>query len=508
MELVSVFLLCCTGWLTAGSLIWPVVLPLAGGLLALLWPRRSGGIALGSLAAAVVASAWVLWRVATGGTLIYALGGWQPGLGIALRADAPAALLLLMSALVALAATVYAGGYFGAGPQRERFWPLWLLLVAALHALLLSADLFNLYVTLELLGLSAVALTALGGGVEALRAALRYLTVGLLGSLAFLAGVTLTYAAYGTLDMPTLAPAVRVDPPTWTALTLMSAGLLLKCALFPLHFWLPPAHANAPAPVSAALSALVVKAAFYLLLRLWLDLFGPVVNQPAAWLLGWLGAAAVLWGSWNALWAPRLKLLAAYSTVAQLGYLFLFFPLIAALPPGAARDAAFGALLLLALTHGFAKSGLFLAAGVIQQRAGHDRIAALGGTARALPLTTFTLALAGVALIGLPPSGTFLAKWLLMAAAVDAGAWYWVLVVTAGSLLAAAYVFRLLGHAFSAGEGVERKLVTGRTELPALALTLVATLALGLAAAPLWDLLDPSGPPFLQMSQILQALFA
>jgi len=90
---------------------------------------------------------------------------------------------------------------------------------------------------------------------------------------------------------------------------------------------------------------------------------------------------------------------------------------------------------------------------VIQQRAGHDRIAELGGTARALPLTTFSLALAGVALIGLPPSGTFLAKWLLMATALDAGAWYWVLVVAVGSLLAAAYVFRLLGHVFSAGEG-------------------------------------------------------
>ncbi len=115
----------------------------------------------------------------------------------------------------------------------------------------------------------------------------------------------------------------------------MSAGLLIKSALFPLHFWLPPAHANAPAPVSAALSALVVKAAFYLMLRLWLDLFQPAVDarrRPGCW--GCSAPAAVLWGSWNALRAQRLKLLAAYSTVAQLGYLFLFFPLLAALPAG------------------------------------------------------------------------------------------------------------------------------------------------------------------------------
>jgi formate hydrogenlyase subunit 3/multisubunit Na+/H+ antiporter MnhD subunit len=153
--------------------------------------------------------------------------------------------------------------------------------------------------------------------------------------------------------------------------------------LFPLHFRLPPA------PVSAALSALVVKAAVYLMIRLWLDLFQPALTPAATWLLGLLGAAAVLWGSWNALWAKRLKLLAAYSTVAQLGYLFMFFPLLTALPAGVSRDAAFGALVLMALTHGFAKSALFLAAGSIQQRAGHDRIQDLGGTARALPVTTF-----------------------------------------------------------------------------------------------------------------------
>jgi formate hydrogenlyase subunit 3/multisubunit Na+/H+ antiporter MnhD subunit len=121
---------------------------------------------------------------------------------------------------------------------------------------LLSGDLFNLYVTLELLGLSAVALASLGGKTAAVQAALRYLLVGLLGSMMFLAGVSLIYAGYGTLDLATLAGVVEAGPVAWTALALMTAGLLLKTALFPLHFWLPPAHASAPAPVSAVLSAL------------------------------------------------------------------------------------------------------------------------------------------------------------------------------------------------------------------------------------------------------------
>jgi formate hydrogenlyase subunit 3/multisubunit Na+/H+ antiporter MnhD subunit len=471
--------------------VWPVIIPLSGALLAVVWPKRSAWIGMFATLMTLLASGLLLWQVARQGQQIHALGGWDPGLGIALRADPLAAALLLMSSLVALAAGWYATGYFADAARQSRFWPIWLLLITALHALFLSADLFNLYVTLELLGLSAVALAALGAGRAAIEASLRYLTIGLLGSMAFLAGVTLVYIRYGTLDMLSLAQLIQSEPATWLALGLMSAGLMVKSALFPLHFWLPPAHANAPAPVSAALSALVVKAAVYLMLRLWLDLFQPAVTPAAAWPLGLLGAAAVLWGSWNALRAERLKLLAAYSTVAQLGYLFIFFPLLMALPAGQQRDAAFGALVLMALTHAFAKSALFLAAGTIQQHAGHDRIADLGGTARLLPMTTFTLALAGTALIGLPPSGAFLAKWQLLSTAIALGQWIWVPVVASGSLLAAAYSFRLLGYTFGPGDRVALARVDRRESLPALLLAIVATAVLGLGAAMVWQFVAP-----------------
>lgn len=474
--------------LTVDALVWPIVVPLLGACLALVVPRHADRVGQAALLAAGLAVLWLFLGVLLGGPLEVALGGWQSGLGIALRADGLSAALLLMSVLVALAAGLYAPAYFGDAARRTHFWPLWLMLVAALHALLLSGDVFNLYVTLELVGLAAVSLATLGGNRAAVAAALRYLTVGLLGSLAFLAGVVLLYTAYGTLDIVMLAARIGAEPPAWVAAALMTAGLLIKAALFPMHFWLPNAHANAPAPVSAALSALVVKAAFYLVLRLWLDLFQAALTPAAGLLLGVLGAIAVLWGSWQALQAQRLKLLAAYSTVAQVGYLFLFMPLVLALPPGAPRDVALGGLLLFALTHGFAKSALFLGAGVIQQHAGHDRIADLGGTALALPVTTFVLALAGVALIGLPPSGTFLAKWQLISASIETGQWYWLPVVAAGSLLAGGYVFRVLGHAFRPGEGVGPALAGWRAELPALGLALVATLVLGLGAAPLWDM--------------------
>jgi formate hydrogenlyase subunit 3/multisubunit Na+/H+ antiporter MnhD subunit len=477
----------------SNAIIWVIATPLLGSLISIIWSRYASLIAIISNLVALVASTAVLTQVYQSGPFIHELGGWQAGLGISLRADALSSILLVMSMTVISAATFYASAYFSDAAKRARFWPLWLMLTVALNALLLSGDLFNLYVTLELLGLSAVALTALSDNRAALQAAIRYLSIGLLGSLVFLAGVALVYAGYGTLDLAALASLVQANPLSQVAFGLMTAGLLIKSALFPLHFWLPSAHASAPAPVSAALSALVVKVAVYILLRLWIDVFDLVLTPSSAMLLGILGAIAVIWGSWQALQAQRLKLMAAYSTVAQIGYLFIFLPLIVALPEGTLQDAAFTALLLMALTHGFAKSAFFLSAGVIQQYCGHDRIAELGGTARALPLTIFVISLSGVALIGLPPSGSFLGKWYLISSSFQAGQWWWIPVVLVGSVLATAYVFRILGHAFGPGESIGRVLNRGREEIPALILALFATLILGFGSAELWDLIAQHG---------------
>lgn len=470
-------------------MVLAVAVPLLGAVMVTVLPRRAVGLGLLSALATSAVGLTVTAAVWQQGPLRLELGGWETPLGIALAADGLSAAMLGMTNLVALAISVYASSYFRHGDRAPHFWPLWLLLWAALNGVFLAGDLFNLYVMLELLGLSAAALGALSASREAIAANLRYLLVGLLGSLAYLLGVALLYTAYGSLDLELLAGRIVPAPLAAMALVLMVTGLGLKCALFPLHFWLPPAHGSAPAPVSAALSALVVKAAFYLILRLWLDLFGPITTDAAALVLGLLGAAAVLWGSWQALRAERLKLLAAYSTVAQIGYLFLFFPLLAATPPGSGHDHLFGALVLMALTHGFAKAAFFLAAGVVQTNAGHDRIVDLGGTAQRMPAATFTLAVAGAALIGLPPSGSFTAKWLMMGSAIQTGQWWWVLVASAGTLLAAAYIFRVLNRAFGQEPTPLGFVTEVRTEVPALLLAVIAVAVLGLGAAPLWGLL-------------------
>jgi len=393
--------------------------------------------------------------------------------------------MLMVTAVVGLGISVYSTGYFK-HKTSSVFWPLWLFLWAALNALFLSADIFNLYVTLELLGLAAVALVALAGGADALTAAMRYLLVNLLGSLLYLLGVALLYQNFGSLDIAILAQRVEPSPAVWAAVGLMSAGLLLKTALFPLHFWLPPAHTSAPAPVSALLSALVVKASFYILLRLWLEIF-PLSETAPGQLLGLLGASAVLWGGIQALRQTRLKMLIAYSTVAQLGYLFLAFPL--------GTTIAWKGALYLLLSHALAKAAMFMVAGNIMRFGGHDRIADLDRVAQRLPLTVTAFALAGVSIMGLPPSGGFIGKWLLLDTALRTGQWWWVIILILGGLLAAAYVFKVIGRTFTqAAVAHEARAVPATMEWTALALALAAIL-LGLVAP--WPLaLMEIGIPF------------
>lgn len=425
---------------------WAVVFPLGAGVAAFVAGPRAGpwlvvaGAALTLLAVAAVAA-----QVTAAGPLVHAIGGWAAPLGIELRADGWSALMLVMTGVVGAAVTVYALAYFApSGPHADSaqgFWCLWPLLWGGLNALFLSADVFNLYVSLEVMSLAAVALVALGGG-GSVGAALRYLLVSIVGSLAYLLGVAFLYGEYGVLSVAGLAQAARGTPATWVAAALMVVGLMLKTALYPLHFWLPSAHASAPTPVSAALSALVVKASFYVLLRLWLEVFPP---GAAAQLVGTLGALAVIAGSAAALAAARLKLLVAYSTVAQIGYLFLAVPLVGI---AAARGPAFEGTVMHMLAHACAKAALFMAAGNVLYLMGRDEIADVARAARALPWSMAAFGLAGASLIGLPPTGGFIAKWLLLTAAIEAHQWWWALVVVVGGFLAAGYVFRVVRQVF------------------------------------------------------------
>ncbi len=483
-------------------LVLALVLPVAGLLLGLVlggrWAER---VALAlmpfglALALAIVTSV-----LRADAALVYVVGGWPPPLGLALRADGLSAAMLLTTAIVIGAVALFARAEFATPPHLPEaraplaFWTLLLGVWAALNAVLLGNDLFNLFVALELLTFAAVPLVCLDGSASTLQAALRYLLVALLGSVLYLLGVALLYGAYGTLDILLLSGLARPEPVTLAAVSLMTAGLLAKVALFPLHLWLPPAHAGAPAPASAVLSALVVKGSFVIILRLWFDVMPRLPSYAALQVLAALGAAAIVYGSVLALQQARLKLLVAYSTVAQIGYLFLMFPLAMSAAPLAATSAWAGGLLQ-AISHACAKAAMFMAAGLIAQALGHDRIAGLGGIARALPMTVLAFGLGGLSLMGVPPSGGFAAKWLLLRAAIDSGQWWWGLVIVAGGLLTGSYVFRVFAPALGAPDARAPACapVARRCEVVVLALALVS-MALGLLPFASFGLLQLGRP--------------
>ena len=186
------------------------------------------------------------------------------------------------------------------------------------------------------------------------------------------------------------------------------------------------------------------------MVRLWFDAMPGLVDQAAAQALGILAAAAIIFGSVLALRQVRLKLLIAYSTVAQIGYLFLMFPLSGGAEIGHPwGNSAWTGGVLQAISHAFAKAAMFMSAGLVYEALGHDRIAGLAGIGRALPITVFAFGLGGMSLMGLPPSGGFIAKAMLLTAAVAEGQWWWAVVVLAGGVLAGGYVFLVLARALA-----------------------------------------------------------
>ncbi|PZR54208.1 sodium:proton antiporter [Xylanimonas oleitrophica] len=433
--------------------------PLAAGAVAAVVPRERGrvraAVGLTTAALTALACAVVVGGVATapGHEVRVALAGWEPPLGIVLRADAASAALLVLTTLVgvAVSVTVAVRDDAGGGPA---FWPLWLGLWAALHGVYVTQDLFNAYVLLELVTVGAVSLVALGKGRSA-GPALRYLFVAVVGSLLFLLAIALVYAEAGTLDMSAAAGRVAPGPLLTAALALTLVGMGAKMALFPLHSWLPVAHPAAPAAVSAVLSALVVKAALVVLWRFWVAL-APAAGGAAHVLAvasGVAGSAAVLWGGLMALRQRRLKRIVAYSTVTQVGYLALVLPLMA--PGGEAARAAWSGGLLLVVAHGLAKAAMFLAAGVLTAAYGSDHLEDLRGAMRHRPWVVAALGVAGVSLAGLPPTLGFAAKWQLLAAGVESGQWWWVAALLAGGLLTVGYtavVLRAVSAPADAGE--------------------------------------------------------
>ncbi|MTV24332.1 NADH/ubiquinone/plastoquinone (complex I) [Nitriliruptoraceae bacterium ZYF776] len=466
-----------------------ILLPLLFGaviaVLAGLWRAAAAqAVAILATGATLAFSLVGLVTVVRDGPLTHELGGWPPPFGIEYVLDPLSAFVAAIIGLIGLLVCVYpVQAAFDLRPGRGvPVYPLVLLLLAGLTGVVLSGDLFHLFVFLEIYAIATYALVSLGGD-RAVFASFRYLLLGTLGSGLYLLGVGFLYFATGTLNMADVAsalPALADDPAVLGSMALIVLGLALKMALFPLHVWLPDAHTYSPPGVAALLAAVQVKAGAYGLVRILFDVYGPAYGNelPVAALLTWFGAAGIVVGSVLAIQQRDLKRLLAYSTVAQLGYIGLGI--------GLGTELALIGALLHVLNHAVMKSGLFLVAGGILQRTGLKQIPRFSGLGRRMPIVMTGFALAALSMVGVPPTAGFFSKFYLVSATVETGDWVLAAVIVGSSLLTATYFLRLFEQLF-VREATEEVVATATEPEPRIAATVsvlaVAVVAIGLGNA-------------------------
>jgi len=417
-------------------------------LVVLLKPRGLAWMAAtaGSIMAFLIALN-LAGQVLAGADVRYVMGGWAEPYGIGLRVDEFSALLLLIVNGASAAALLAARRSIDdaiEGDRQPLFYSAWLLTLAGLCGIVVSADAFNIFVFMEISSLASYILVAGGPDRRALPAVFKYLMMGTIGATFYLIGVGLVYMMTGTLnlaDMELRIHEVADQRPILVAAGFITVGLALKAAVFPLHVWLPNAYTYAPHAVTVFLAACATKVSLYVLLRFDFVVFQQNLVghelQFTAFLMP-LAALAILVGSAVALFENNLKRLLAYSSVAQIGYILLGASMISV--------AGLSAGMLHMFNHALAKGTLFLAVVCLATRLATFDLREMAGAARAMPWTMAAFVLGGLSLIGVPGTAGFISKWYLVTAALEQG-WLGVVlivVVVAGSLMAVAYIWRIV----------------------------------------------------------------
>ncbi len=397
---------------------------------------------------AFLVSAVLLAQVAAGGTIIYELGGWQAPWGIEYRIDLfnawVAFVVSAASALVLLAS--YHSVRKELDPGRQiHFYVLYLLCLAGFLGIVATGDLFNVFVFLEISALSTYALVSLSRDRRALTAAFRYLVIGTVGATFILAGTGLLYAMTGTLNMVDLSlrlSGLSGSQTVLTAFILFVTGICLKLALFPMHFWLPEAYARAPSMVTALLAATATKVALYVLIRVVFTIFGIgfFTGFPLQELFMGLSLAGILFASVMAIRQQEVKLVLAWSSLAQISFMVLGVAI--------GNETGLVAMLVHFFNHTLIAGVLFLAAGAVALKTGGTRLEHFGGLTGTMPWTMTAVLVGAFSVVGLPLTAGFISKWYLMAAALESGLWPVAVLILAASLLAAAYMWRILDAAF------------------------------------------------------------
>ncbi len=489
-------------------LIWPILLPLVGAVLAALAGKRrrlSQGIVIvvcvlmTGTAVALLASVW------EHGILSMAVGNWAPPFGIALAADLLSAVLAVITGLTGLAVAIYAVVDIDRLRAARGYDALFLVLLAGVNGAFLTGDLFNLYVWFEVMLIASFGMVALGRSREELDGALRYLALNMVATLMFLLAIALLFGSTGTLNMAHLHLVVANGEATGAVVAsalLLAVAFGMKAAVFPLFFWLPAAYHTPAFAVSAIFAGLLTKVGVYALLRVFTLIFSAQDDLVEA--LFWpVAAATMVFGVLGAACQAEIRRILSFHIVSQIGYMLIG---LALLTPIAMTAAVF-----YLIHHIVVKANLFLVAGVIHRYCRTNDLAGTGGLVKRAPWLAVLFLVPALSLAGIPPLSGFWAKLLVVQASLDAGDLAMAGIALVVGLFTIFSMMKIWNEAFwkaapADGTAAQPNRRSLQTLCFPIAMLAVLTICVGLGAGPALELAERSSAQLLDPSAYASAI--
>lgn len=423
-----------------------IVIPLAVAFLLPIAGRAWGKLS-DILANLAILALFVLSLLAIGmPTMVYKVGGWQPAagipIGIYMVLDGLSILMLIIINLVGFLAALYSVNYMEKFTDKTKYYTLYLLMMAGMNGSVLSGDMFNLFVFLEVAAIASYALVAFGTEAEELEASFKYQVMGTVASGVILLAIALLYSHTGTLNMADTARIIALSGPNkliYFVGCLFLVGFGLKAAIMPFHAWLPDAHPSAPAPISAMLSGVLIKAiGIYALVRILFNVIG--LGATFSYALMVLASMSMLVGVLLAIGQWDFKRLLAYHSISQMGYVML----------GIGLGTPLGILggLFHLFNHAIFKSLLFLNSGSVVYSAGTRDLRKMGGLAETMPTTGKTSLFASMSIAGVPPFNGFWSKLIIIIACIQAGYITFGIIAVVASILTLASFLKVQKYGF------------------------------------------------------------
>jgi len=378
--------------------------------------------------------------------LVYKVGGWMPvkgiPIGIYLVLDGLSLLLLIIINMIGLISLIFSISYMRRFTNRPLYYTLFLLMIAGMNGVVMGGDLFNIYVFLEVAAIASYSLVAFGTEADELEASFKYQVMGTVASAFILLGIIIIYSITGTLNLADIGRVLKdevTEAPIILTGVLFLVGFGLKGAMMPFHAWLPDAHPSAPAPISAMLSGVLIKAiGIYTLVRIMFNVVGVIPLFSTIML--YISAISMTAGAFLAFAQWDFKRLLAYSSISQMGYVMLGIWLMTPL-------GILGGLFHM-LNHSVFKSLLFLNSGAVVYGTGSRQLKRLGGLNQKMPITSSTSLIASMSIAGIPPFNGFWSKLIIIMACIQSRHFFLAGLAIVVSVMTLVYYLKVQRYAF------------------------------------------------------------